>query len=210
MGVFTENDQQDAERIGPIIEGFQEFWNSRPIIRSSKLRLLAKPENLDTIARYSNGAFGQFEGPSHFQRMAAFVVLTTICPCFSIEVGGKILTHPDERRWFFARVNLFLLPLLFKLLEGEKIPNWPGYPPMPIAKQIIEVLTRMDISDLVNPNDFSHQIKGLAKDILALSLIIQLWVEYGSAEPPSETVETTDDIDIHLRNCGFEIGSESN
>lgn len=178
MGVFYPSDDEDGRLINSILNGFQNFWNQDEGPRSS-IHIEANTHNVSRIQDYANEAFASYyKNPSYFQRIAAFLVLTTVCPCFSVRAEGKLVTDKQRRKWFFARANLLILPALFEILseQNSDAPKWPGLPTKNILQQIVAFVELIDVSDVVSEKN-QHTIKGLAKDIAALSLIIQVWVE---------------------------------
>jgi len=179
MGVLVQDEQEDIKRLWELLRGFETFWNTDPTAIRSQIILTAVDHNLPKISNYATQAFSEYKTPSHYHRVAAFILLTTICPCFSVTVDGARLTDAVRRRWLFSRLNLLFLPVLFTTLQGPDRPIWPGWPPPTIVQQIVGFLQRVDASDVLSEKDFAHSMTGLAKDIVALSVIIQLWVEFG-------------------------------
>jgi hypothetical protein len=198
MGVFVDNGELDEQLLKDILGGFKQYWNGLKDSKSSGIVLEALDHNLGTVSQYAQEAFKFFQIPSYYHRIAAFLIITTVCPCFSIRAEGKLVTEKARRRWFFSRVNLLILPGLFSILR-DRLPNspqWPGNPPKDILQQIVAFLELIDVSDVVNAKHYSHDIGGLTKDIIALALIVKLWVEM--QETPG-----SNDFGAFLRDTGL-------
>lgn len=178
MGVFVDDAAEDTELIRSVLEAFAKYWNEQEF--ANQLKIEEVTEVAAKFSSYADEVFQNFfERPSHYQRIAAFLALVTACPCLSLRAEGKLVSNKENRQWFFARVNFMLLPGLFELLNknADNAPKWPGFPSRNVTQQLVAWFELIDISDLIEPGTNSHSIKGLAKDIAALALILQQLVE---------------------------------
>jgi hypothetical protein len=178
MGVFLDDKQEDDKFLPDLLEAFTNYWNSLPY--SKEISIAGVSTAADKISGYAEEVYSTYlEAPSYYQRIAAFLVFITACPCLSVREQGRLI-RKERRQHFIARVNLLLLPALFTSLarHSSDVPPWPGFPPGHIVRQLVAWFELIDVSDLVEIGINSHSIKGLAKDIAALSLILQLWVEF--------------------------------